>query len=101
MRAKHLRKLRKRISSFDMYLIRESAGLFGDFFGNNRLGLVMDNYYVTADSHELALKRFFRKYERMFKRRHDNYTTQPVETTMKWGRMMVKNQRTNFIKFYK
>jgi len=101
MKAKHIKKLRKRISSFDKYLIRRSAGLFGDFFGNNRLGLVMDNYYVTADSHELALQRFFHKYERMFKRRHDNYTTQPVETTERWGSMMVKNQRTKFIKFYK
>lgn len=101
MKAKHIKKLRKRIVAFDKYLIRESAGLFGDFCGNNRLGLVMNNYYVTADSHELALQRFFRKYERMFKRRHDNYTTQPVETTMQWGRVMVKNQRTKFIKFYK
>jgi len=101
MKAKHIKKLRKRIGAFDKFLIRESACLFGDFCGNNSLGLVMDNYYVTADSHELALKRFFRKYERMFKRRHDNYTTQPVETTMQWGRVMVKNQRTKFIKFYK
>ena len=101
MKAKHIKKLRKRISSFDIYLIRQSANIFGDFFGNNRLGLVMDDYYVTADSHELALKRFFRKYERMFKRRHDNYTPPLVETTMQWGRMMVKNQRTKFIKFYK
>lgn len=101
MKAKHLRKLRKRISTFDTYLIRQSANGFGDFCGNNRLGLVMDDYYVTADSYELALKRFFRKYERRFKRRHDNYTTEPVETTMRWGRMLVKNQRTKFIKFYK
>jgi hypothetical protein len=101
MKTKHIKKLRKRISSFDKYLIRQSAGLFGDFFGNNRLGLVMDDYYVKADSYELALKRFFHKYERMFKRRHDNYTTQPVETTERWGRIMVENQRTKFIKFYK
>ena len=100
MKARIIRKLRKRISSFDEYLIRQSARLFGDFFGHNRLGLVMDDYYVTADSHELALKRFFRKYERMFKRRHNNYTTQPFETTEKWGKIMVQNQRTKFIKFY-
>jgi hypothetical protein len=101
MKTKHIKKLRKRISSFDKYLIRQSAGLFGDFFGNNRLGLIMDDYYVKADSYELALQRFFHKYERMFKRRHDNYTTQPVETTERWGRIMVENQRTKFIKFYK
>ena len=101
MKAKHIKKLRKHIDTFDKFLIRESASLFGDFCGNNRLGLVMDNYYVTADSHELALQRFFRKYERMFKHRNDKYITQPVETTMQWGRVMVKNQRTKFIKFYK
>ena len=101
MKTKHIKRLRKRISSFDKYLIRQSAGLFGDFFGNNRLSLVMDNYYVMADSHELALQRFFHKYERMFKHRHDNYTTHPVETTERWGRIMIENQRTKFIKFYK
>jgi len=101
MKARHLRKLRKRVSSFDTYLIRQSASIFGDFFGNNRLGLVMDDYYVTADSYELALKRFFIKYERMFKRRNDNYTPYPSETTERWGRIMVENQRTHFIRFYK
>lgn len=101
MKAKHIKKLRKRIGAFDKFLIRESVCLFGDFYGNNRLGLIMDNYYVTADSHELALLRFFRKYERVFNRRNDNYTTHPTETTERWGRIMVENQRTHFIKFYK
>ena len=85
MKAKHIKKLRKHIDTFDKFLIRESASLFGDFCGNNRLGLVMDNYYVTADSYELALKRFFIKYERMFKRRNDNYNTYLTETTERWG----------------
>ena len=43
MKAKYLRNLRKRISSFDTYLIRQSACMFGVFFGNNRLGLVMND----------------------------------------------------------
>lgn len=101
MKTKHIRKLRKRIASFDVYSIRESASLFGDFNGLNRLNLIMSNHYVTADSHELALKRFFRKYERNRKRRHDNYTDYPIETTGRWGRMMVTNQRTQFTRFYK
>lgn len=101
MKAKYFKKLRKRISTFDVYLIRQSACMFGDFFGRNRLGLVMDNYYVTADSYELALKRFFIKYERMFKRRNDNYSVHLTETTESWGTIMVENQRTRFIKFYK
>ena len=101
MTARNIRKLRKRIASFDVYRIRESAGLFGDFNGNNRLCLVMDDYYVTADSHELALKRFFRNYERNRKRIHDCYTENPIETTYRWGRMMVTNKRTNFTRFYK
>jgi hypothetical protein len=101
MKAKYLRKLRKRISSFDKYIIRQSAGLFGDFFGDNSLGLIMDDYYVMADSYELALKRFFIKYERKFKRKNDNYTIHPTETTERWGRIMVENQRTKFIKFYR
>ena len=101
MKAKQIRKLRKKIASFDAYSIRESAGLFGDFNGLNRLNLIMRDYYVTADSHELALKRFFRNYERNRKRRHDCYTDSPIETTSRWGRIMVTNQRTSFTKFYK
>ena len=101
MKARVIKKLRKRISFFDKYLIRQSVNLFGDFFGHNRLGLVMDNYYVNADSYELALKRFFRKYERIFKRRHEYYTTNTMETTERWGKIMIQNQRTRFIKFYR
>lgn len=101
MKAKHIRKLRKKIASFDVYIIRESAGLFGDFNGNNRLNLVMPDYHVTADSHELAIKRFFRNYEREYKRLHDYYTDCPIETTIRWGRIMVTNTRTNFTRFYK
>lgn len=101
MKARHIRKLRKKIASFDVYSIRESAGLFGDFNGLNRLNLIMPDYYVTADSHELALKRFFRNYERNRKRVHDCYTDYPIETTGCWGRMMVTNKRTNFTRFYK
>ena len=101
MKARHIKKLRKRIGQFDKYLIRSSAQIFGDFYGNNRLGLIIDDYYVTASNYEHALQRFFRKYERMFKRRHDNYTTNPIETTERWGRMMVVNQRTKFARFYR
>ena len=101
MKARHIRKLRKKIASFDVYSIRESAGLFGDFNGLNRLNLIMNDYYVTADSYESALKRFFRNYERNHKRVHDFYTNYPIETTGRWGRMMVTNQRTKFTRFYK
>lgn len=101
MKARHIKRLRKRIADFKNFRIRCSAGLFGDFFGDNRLGLIMDNYYVTADNHEFALKRFFRLYERMFKRRHDNYTEHPCETTKKWGRLMVENVESGYMKFYK
>lgn len=86
MKARYIKKLRKRIATFDEYQIRKSAGLFGVLFGNNRLRLVMDNYYIMADSPQLALKMFFRYYERMFHRRHD---------------IMVKNLKSGFRYFYK
>lgn len=101
MKARHIKKLRERLKTFNTYEIRSSASLFGDFFGFNRLGLVMDSYYITADSPELALKRFFRYYERMMKRRHDNYTSDPIETTERWGKIMVKNESTGLMLFYK
>ena len=31
MKARHIKKLRKRISNFEVYKIRRSAGVFGDF----------------------------------------------------------------------
>lgn len=101
MEARHIRKLRKRIASFDVYSIRETAGLFGDFNGANRLNLIMPDYYITADSHELALKRFFRYYERKHKQLHEHYRDCPIETTASWGRIMVTNTRTKFKRFYK
>ena len=101
MKARHIKKLRKRIATFDTYCIRESAGAFGDFYGFNRLGLIMDDYYITADSYELALKRFFKKYEREFKRVHDHYCKTPIETTVQWGDIMVKNTKTGFIRYYR
>lgn len=101
MKARHIKKLRERIKTFNTYEIRSSASLFGDFFGCNRLGLVMDNYYITADSPKLALKRFFRYYERMMKRRHDNYTSNPEEITERWGKIMVKNLKSGFMTFYR
>ena len=100
MKARHIKKLRKRISNFNVYKIRRSAGVFGDFFGNNRLGLKMDDYYITADSHELALKRFFRYFRRAFKRRHGNDTGYVYETTCDLGEIMVKNTNTGYMKFY-
>lgn len=101
MKARHIKKLRERIKTFNTYEIRKSVGLFGDFFGCNRLGLVMDNYYITADNPELALKRFFRYYERSWKRKHDYYTSRPQETTERWGRIIVKNLKSGFMTFYR
>lgn len=101
MKARYIKKLRTQISQFDTYLIRCSCGLFGDFFGNNRLGLTLDDYHITADSHLLAVRRFFRLYERMFKRRNDNYISSPIETTQRWGRVMAENERTGYTKFYR
>ena len=100
MKARHIKKLRKRISNFKVYKIRKSAGVFGDFFGNNRLGLIMDDYYITADSYEFALERFFRYFKRAFKRRHDDDTGYLRETTCALGRIMVENTNTGYMKFY-
>lgn len=100
MKARHIKKLRKRISNFEVYKIRRSAGLFGDFFGNNSLGLIMDDYYITADSYELALKRFFQYFKRAFKRKNESDTNHIHETTCELGRIMVENTNTGYMKFY-
>lgn len=101
MKAKHISQLRRRFTTFERYRIRKSAGLFGDFFGHNSLHLIMDDYYVMADNHETALRRFFELYERAFKRKHELYSDNPCETTEMWASLMVENIKTKKIKFYR
>lgn len=90
MKARHIRKLRKRIAKFDKYDIFESVGLFGSPYWSTKEAT------VTADSLTLVMERFFSRYSRTYKRHHNNWTTDPRETKECWGRFEVVNLRTGF-----
>ena len=90
MKARHIRKIRKRVDKFDTYEIHESIGMFGTPYHDTTEAI------VKADSVTMAMRRFFRYYERRYKRYHDDRTTCPSETTREWGRFEVVNTRTGF-----
>ena len=90
MKARYIRKLRKRIAKFDAYDIHETVGMFGDPYHTTTEAMVMAGNPVEA------MRRFFRYYRRHYKRIHDDYTSGPVETTRQWGSFEVVNTRTGF-----
>ena len=99
MKAGRIRRIRKRIGSLNVYTVRESASLFGDFFGFNRLGLTMSDTRVVAGSHIRAIQIYMRNYRRIWKRKNDHEKESYCETTEKWGSLMVKEEG-GFIRFY-
>lgn len=94
MKAKHIKKLRKRIESFQSYKVRESWGLFGfDSFHEN-------NYSeIKAGSPLEATVRFFKLYRRQYKRisRFESFL---IETNSQWGRLEVVDSK-GFKTYYK
>ena len=90
MKARHIKKIRKRVAKFDTYEIHESIHMFGNPYHST------PEATVTADSLSMAMRRFFAYYRRRFKRHHDDNTTCPSETTQQWGKFEVINLRTGF-----
>lgn len=100
MKARHIKKLRKQIANFKEYKVRQTAGLFGDFFGENRFKIINPDYSVKASNHFHALTRFFRFYERKNKMKNEYYSELPKETTHRYGKFMVEDCSTGFKRFY-
>ena len=94
MKARHIKKLRERIKTFNTYEVRGCMSLPHGFFADITLK-------VRADSHDLALKRFFRYNERMMKCKHDDYMPYPSETTEERGKIRVKSLKSGIIVYYK
>lgn len=90
MKARHIRKFRKRIAKFDVYDIHEAVDIFGGPY------CATTEATVTAGEPVEAMRRFFRYYRRHYKRIHNNYTSESVETVRQWGRFEVVNTRTGF-----
>lgn len=93
MKAKYFRKIRRKIGRIKTYSIRETASLFGDFFGNNRICLVMSDTEVTASSPIRALVIYMRNYRKIYKKKNEYEREEYHETTEKWGRLMVTDDK--------
>ena len=100
MKAKHFTKIRKQIGKLQTYTIRESASLFGDFFGDNRICLIMPDQPVSTTSPLRAIKIYMRNYRKKYHKKNDYECEEYSETTENWGRLMVKNQ-SGFMLFFK
>jgi len=100
VKAKHIRKLRKQIGKIQVYTIRETASLFGDFFGYNRMGLMMDDIRIFTSSPLRAIHIYMRRYRNKYKRKNNYEKDTYYETTELWGRLMVKDEK-GFMLFFK
>lgn len=99
MKAKYFKKLRKRIGSLQTYTVRETFGLFGDFFGHD-YGHKMSDHEISTTSYLRAITIYMKQYRRNNKKKSDYEKSEYNETSEKWGRLMVKNQN-GFMKFFK
>ena len=93
MKARHIRKLRKRISKWDAYDIHDTVRMFGSPYH------AIPEATIKAGSPCEAVARFFRWYKRRYKKRHDEQRRELIECTEKWGLFKVVNQRTGFQHF--
>ena len=84
MKARHIGKLRKRIANFREFTVSTSFGLFGDFDGGGKW-----QHKVMADTPRVAVSRYLCWYIRKYKELHENFLYGCVETSAKWGRIMV------------
>jgi len=100
MKARRIRKLRKRLGKIQTYYIRESASLFGDFFGCNRFCLIMDDKKITASSPQRAVQIYMKKYRKKYNRRNEYEREEYVETSEQWGNLMVTDE-SGFMRFYR
>jgi hypothetical protein len=99
MKARKIKRLRKRIGRLQRYSIRESASLFGDFYGYNRLRLEMSDHSVSANSPIRAIQIYMKKYRKTHGKKNNNESIEYMETTENWAALMVTDEK-GFRTFY-
>ena len=89
MKARHIRKLRKQIQAFKTFRITVTTGLFGDFFfiKENKL------HEMKASSEIHAIHRYMRWYFRRYKQRNPHHKDCYIQTTEKFGEVLVINDK--------
>lgn len=87
MKSRHIKNLRLKIRLFESFKVKESDGLFGDFYGN-----INREVEIKAGSREQAVKRYFRWYFRRYKELSDN-DNQMQETKHRYGKIRVVDSK--------
>ena len=86
LKAKHIRKLRKKAKFMQVFKARECWGCFGfDTFRQTEF------IEVKATSEYQALQRYFKWYHRNLKKLHRFYKVNEI-TTYDWGKVEVVNK---------
>ena len=92
MKARHIRRLRKVVAKFEMYIVIPSRGLFGEFCpvteGKTNL------HYFKAESPVRAIRRYQRWYFRKHKEHHKYAFDGPFsETSYEWAKFKVVDMK--------
>lgn len=87
MKSKHIKKLRLKVSRFKTFKIKETNGLFGDFWGSKEKDIE-----IKAESETHAIERYFKMYWRKYKQKSNNDKNM-IPTTHRWGTVRVIDSR--------
>jgi len=101
MKPKTIRKLRKKIASFDEYVISESYSLFGEFLKLE--DAIKWHRRIRANSPEMAMRRYVKRKERWIKEESElrGHWGWSYETTANWAKVRVFNLRTGWKTYYR
>ena len=98
MNARHIRRLRKVVAKFEMYIVIPSAGLFGEFcpVTEGRTNL----HYFKAESSVRAIRKYLRWYFRKNKQcKRFAFDAPFTETTEKWGKFKVIDVKGGYSRY--
>ena len=89
MKARHIRKLRKQVQSFQTFRIITSCGAFGDFFYRYEWEFKEIKASTPIHAIERYMKWHFRHFKYKSRHQHECYK----ETSYKWGEILVVDEK--------
>ena len=94
MKAKDIKRLRKKVVDFKEYDVSYSLGLFGNFDGG---GVCLQT--IKASNPREAVERYLRWYFRFYKFRNEFHKNNLVETSLNWGKFRVEDAR-GYVRYF-
>lgn len=95
MKAKHIKKLRKKILNSTDFEVAITLSLFGGPFGVDYLG-----HKILAENPREAVRKYCRKYARFHKQKCP-YNDCLSETTYNWGTLRVTNKKNGWKHYFR